>query len=77
MAGRSTDDPRAIYREAVRAVKTADRLAHESWDPRNPKPLARWERLLIVACALFAVFGGWVLLIVMFAFGGGSGDSPH
>lgn len=38
MAARSTQDPRQAYRQAVRAAQAADRLAHDTWDPRDPRP---------------------------------------
>lgn len=60
MAARTTDDPRATYRQALRAVRAADQLAHqgEAWDPHTTDPRPR---------AVFREFGRLRWLVVPFA----------
>lgn len=66
MPARPAADTRAAD---LRALHRAARIAH-GWDPADPPRLGRLERMLIVAGALVAVFGGWVLLVVLFVLGG-------
>lgn len=60
MAGRTTEDPSASYRQAFRAVQAADRLAHQdiAWDPHTTDTRLR---------AVFREFGRLRWLIVPLA----------